>query len=416
MSSRNQWDLHRSVWASSTHNPIRSLVENLHMEPNPNKKFLALSIGDPTIFGNFHTSSVVVDALTESVQSMKYDGYANSIGHESARDAVAKYSSTDNLKYTADDIILTNGCSAAIENCIICLANPGQNILIPKPGFSIYKTLAESLGIHVRYYNLLPDKCWEIDLENLKEQIDEDTVAILVNNPSNPCGSVYNKEHLKAILDVARSYFLPVISDEIYEYMVFRSEKFIPMALVADDIPVLTCSGLTKRFLVPGWRVGWIKIHDPVGVLKEIRTGLTALSQKTLGCNTLAQGALPKILTETPETFFIKTINALERHACTAYSILSEAKGLTPIMPQGAMYMMVSIDFENLPSFQTDIQFIEQMVKEESVFCLPGLCFNYPGYIRLVLTLPEDSLIEACQRIIEFCNRYYINQSEKQQN
>lgn len=410
MSGRYKWDINSSESASNTKNPIRSIIENMDLKPNPNKPFIALTIGDPTVFGNLSVSSVAVDALVEVVKSSKYNGYVNSMGLETAREAVAKYSSTGAVYYAAEDVILTSGCSSALESCISCLANPGQNILLPKPGFSIYKTIMDDRGIDVKYYDLQPNKGWEVDLDNLKEQIDKNTVAIIINNPSNPCGSVYSRHHLEDILEIARTNFLPIISDEVYEYMVFEGQEFIPMAELSNDVPVLTCSGLTKRFLVPGWRIGWVNIHDPLGVLeKKVRPGLVALNQKTLGCNTLVQGAIPKILTEIPDTFFKKTNNMIERHARIAYEHLARVKGLRPIMPQGSMYMMVGVDLSHFPAFLSELQFLEQMVAEESVLCLPGSCFNYPGYVRIVLTVPEDKIAEACQRIEDFCHRYYVD-------
>ena len=134
-------------------------------------------------------------------------------------------------------MIFASGCSGALDLCISVLANPGQNILIPRPGFSLYKTLAESMSIHVKHYNLLviilthslrlpgkysfchgfqPEKNWEVDTEHLQSLIDEDTAAIVVNNPSNPCGSVYTAQHIRDVLEVAENYKIPIIADEIY--------------------------------------------------------------------------------------------------------------------------------------------------------------------------------------------------------
>ena len=113
--------------------------------------------------------------------------------------------------------------------------------------------------------------------------IDENTVAILVNNPSNPCGSVFDEDHLTEILKIAEEYCLLIIADEIYEHFVFNgSEKsYTPIAKLSKNVPVLSCGGLTKRYLVPGWRLGWITLHDRNGIFQEsgIRKGLHSLSQ-----------------------------------------------------------------------------------------------------------------------------------------
>ncbi len=132
------------------------MIEQMRIEPNPSLPMIALSIGDPTIFSELAKPDTVTNAIINCIKDKKFDGYTPSYGTEAARAAVAKYySKPDNLVYKLNDIILTNGCSQALDLCITVLANRGQNILIPKPGFSIYKTLAGTLGINVKYYNLL---------------------------------------------------------------------------------------------------------------------------------------------------------------------------------------------------------------------------------------------------------------------
>ncbi|KAJ8679485.1 hypothetical protein QAD02_015272 [Eretmocerus hayati] len=408
------WNVRASLIAKRTHNPIREIVENIVVEPNPEKHMIALSIGDPTTFGNLRPAREVIDALHESLESQLYNGYAPSTGFEEARRAVAEYSSSEYVNVDPKDVILCSGCSCALDLCITALAREGQNILIPRPGFSIYRTLAEGLGITVRSYNLRPELGWEIDLDDLEAQIDESTAAIVINNPSNPCGSVFSREHLLDVLDVASKYFVPIIADEIYEHMVFPGRVFHSLASLSLEVPVLSCSGLTKRFLVPGWRMGWIIIHDRGGVLdKEIRKALQCLSQRIIGSNTIIQGALPKILKNTPQRFFDNVLQILKAHANLAYSYISKIPGLKPIVPDGAMYMMVHIDIPSFPEFNTELEFVQRLLAEESVFCLPGQCFDYPSYMRLVITVPQDMLEEACHRLQEFCSRHHIKNYDK---
>lgn len=143
-----------------------------------------------------------------------YNGYGPSVGFIEAREAVAEYSQHQG-DVDASDVILCSGCSCALDLCIAAIAGPGQNILIPKPGFSIYGTLAEGFGIDCRSYNLIPEKNWEIDLNHLETLIDENTAAVIVTNPSNPCGSVFSKEHILEIISIAERHFVPIIADEV---------------------------------------------------------------------------------------------------------------------------------------------------------------------------------------------------------
>ncbi|KAK9296806.1 hypothetical protein QLX08_009285 [Tetragonisca angustula] len=346
---RGQWNVQASDIARNTHNPIRSIVESLVVEPNPTKSVISLSIGDPTTFGNLRPPKEVIDAVQQSLVSQLYNGYAPSTGHQRAREAVAEYSSSELANVDAKDVILCSGCSCALDLCITALARRGQNILIPRPGFSIYRTLAEGLGINVKSYEL----------------------------------------------------------------RVFPGRTFHSLASLSRDVPILSCSGLTKRFLVPGWRMGWIIIHDRQNVLeKEIRKALHCLSQRIIGSNTLIQGALPAILKNTPQQFYDDVMKTLHDHSRAAYNCVMKIPGLKPIVPDGAMYMMVYIDLPCFPEFNSDLEFVQRLLMEESVFCLPGQCFDYPSYMRLVITVPVDMLEEACQRIQEFCERHHYKTAE----
>jgi len=291
---------------------------------------------------------------------------------------------------------------------ISALADPGQHILIPRPGFSLYQTLALSLGINVKYYDLIPERSWEVDLDHLESLIDGDTACIIVNNPSNPCGSVYTASHIRSILEVAQRNRVPVIADEVYADFVFSTHCYVSMASQSSTVPILSCGGLTKKYLVPGWRLGWILIHDRFNAFEtEVRPGLTNLSQRILGPNTLVQGSLRTILNATPKEYFDKSLTLVQRNAEICYTFMTKIKGLNPIMSSGAMYMMIAIQMENFPEFKTDLEFTQQLVTEQSVFCLPGKCFQYPNYFRVVLTVPEEKILEACDRISEFCRDHY---------
>lgn len=410
MRDRKAWSVGSSSYARSTFNPIRNIMENMAIVPNPDKPMIALSIGDPTVFGNLVPAPEITQAVTDALQSGKFNGYGPSTGLESARAAVAKHWSVEGkVDLQPQDIILCSGCSCALDLCITALCSPGQNLLVPRPGFPLYTTLAHSLHIKTKHYDLRPDRNWEVDLDNLEAAIDENTAAIVINNPSNPCGSVYPEHHLRDILQVAARNKVPIIADEIYDYFVFEGMQYHPLASLTEEVPVLSCGGLTKRYLVPGWRFGWIAISDKGGVFDQgLRQGLHSLSQRIIGANTLIQGALPTILQNTPNSFFSDTIDQIQRNAVMSHTALSAIPGLSPVMPQGAMYMMVGIDMKKFPSFKNDLEFVEKMISEESVFCLPGKCFDYPDYVRIVLTLPEKQMQEALTRMTTFCAHYYL--------
>lgn len=181
-----------------------------------------------------------IAAVRNAIEEGKHNGYAHSAGTIVAREAVCKYVRNHQGEITVNDVILCSGCSSSLDICIAALAEPGQNILIPRPGFSIYRTLAVGHGIEVRSYNLLPNKQWEIDLNQLEELIDENTAAIVLTNPSNPCGSVFRKAHLLDVIDVCEKHCIPIIADEIYEHFVFPNVEYHSVSSVI--IPVIIIS------------------------------------------------------------------------------------------------------------------------------------------------------------------------------
>ena len=187
----------------------------------------------------------------------------------------------------------------------------------------------------------------------------------------------------------------------------FPGAKHIAVSSLSKNVPVLSCGGLTKRFLVPGWRTGWIIIHDRENRMADAISGLKNMCGRILGSNTLVQGAIPDILEKTPQSYFDSVIDILSDNANLAYGMLKQVRGLNPVMPSGAMYMMVGINIDQFPEFKDDTHFVQELVNEQSVFCLPGSCFEYPNYVRIVLTVPREMIEEACSRIAEFCKAHY---------
>lgn len=174
------------------------------------------------------------------------------------------------------------------------------------------------------------------------------------------------------------------------------------MASLSPKVPIITCDGIAKRYLVPGWRLGWLIVHDRYGVLSEVKKGIVALSQKIVGPCALVQGALPRLLDDTPQSYFENIRTVIAKNAQVVYEVLSRVPGLKPLKPQGAMYMMIGFDWE---LYGDETHFMRGLIQEESVYCLPGSAFSLPNWFRLVLTYPEEVTREACERIVDYCER-----------
>lgn len=274
----------------------------------------------------------------------------------------------------------------------------------------MYQTICEHAGISVKYYDLDPAADWQVNMASLAAAVDSQTRAILINNPSNPCGSAYSREHLLELLQFAEQHRLPIIADEVYAGMVFSGVAYHSLASLSTNVPVLSCAGLAKIFLVPGWRVGWLVLHDRHGILARgrVHEGVARLSQVLIGANTLVQATIPRLLSETPPDFFRTTMQTIEHNAGVVLAALASVPALSAVAPRGAMYMMVGIDVAAL-DVASDLDFCEKLYQEESVLVLPGQCFKLRNFFRIVLCPPPAQLEQAVARMRDFCARHTKN-------
>ena len=159
--------------------------------------------------------------------------------------------------------------------------------------------------MELRYYELKPDENWAVDFESMETQIDAKTKFFVVNNPSNPCGSVWSKEHQLEIIEFAKRVHLPILADEIYYGVVYDdSAKFTSFGNLSKDVPIICASGISKIYGVPGWRLGWAIFYNNHGYFDHVLEGMRKLMMILLHPNTLIQFALPKILADTPQSYF----------------------------------------------------------------------------------------------------------------
>lgn len=413
------WQVRPSKICLGIQNPIRKLTDTLHssfkdlpssVDVSARKEVISLGQGDPTAFGHLKAADVAAQAVADAVASGKFNGYAPSSGLVETRRAIAEYFSAElPAPVDPENVFVTSGCGQALQFCFQILSNPGSNILLPRPGFPVYECYCQNLEIEMRYYDLLPERNWEVDCLQLDELMDESTAAILVCNPGNPSGAVFRKQHLQEIVEVAHRRGVPIISDEVYSSIVFSGSKFLPMASVAGGVPILTVSSLSKNFLVPGWRLGWIILQDPQSILQKARVleALQKLLQFSASPCSLIQAAARRILLSTPASF-IKSVNStIEAAAELSYSRAAKIKGLScPSKPQGSMFIMIKIDMGDFQGITDDEQWCANLFKEEAVMLIPGKAFGLKGWARIAITVPSPLLDEAWDRIDAFCCRH----------
>ncbi|KAK1268821.1 Nicotianamine aminotransferase A [Acorus gramineus] len=344
-----------------------------------------LGHGDPSVFPCFRTASDAVDAVVSAVRSADFNCYSPNVGLLSARRAVADYLSRD-LPYelTTDDVYLTNGCSQSIEHVLAVLARPGTNILLPRPGYPFYEARAAFSRLEARHFDLLPNNGWEIDLDAVEALADANTVAMVLINPGNPCGNVFRKQHLAKVAETARKLGILVIADEVYDHLAFGETPFVPMGVFGSIVPVITVGSISKRWVVPGWRLGWIVTSDPNGILKKTKIveGIKGILNITTDPTTFTQGAVPDIIKNTKEDFFRKTIDLLRETAD------------------------VELKLSLLNGIEDDVDFCCKLAREESVIILPGSAVGLKNWLRITFAVGPSSLEDGLGRLKSFCERH----------
>ncbi|EXB44618.1 putative aminotransferase TAT2 [Morus notabilis] len=378
------------------------LQENLP-EDDP-RSTVHLALGDPSLIRC--TSPVAEEAVIEALRSSNFNGYPSNCGLPLARRAIAEYLSRDlPYKLSPEDVYVTCGCKAAIETILPALARPGANILLPRPGFPCYESFAALSNLEVRHFDLLPEKNWEVDLDAVEALADENTVAIVIINPGNPCPS---------IAEIARKLTITVITDEVYAHLTYGEIPFVPMGVFGSIVPVITLGSISKRWMVPGWRLGWLVTTDPTGFFRKV--GVVD-SIKTLLCHspdpaTFIQGAVPNIIAKTPEEYFSRTVHILKQASEICYSRIKEIPCLTfSCKPEGGMFVMVKLNLSQLKDIKDDTEFCLKLAKEESVTTLPGTVVGLKNWIRISFATELSFLEDGLERIKSFCQRQAKMQS-----
>ncbi|KAJ6683374.1 hypothetical protein OIU85_007095 [Salix viminalis] len=420
---------------------LNLLVGSLNKEDT--REVVPLAHGDPSAFPCFRTTPVADEAVVDAVRSAKYNHYSPTVGLLPARSlffvscigivaerdlavgtrksqmwsfdgfsnlSVADYLNRDlPYKLSPDDVFLTLGCTQAIEITLTVLAQPGANILLPKPGFPYYEARAAHSHLEVRHFDLIPENGWEVDLDAVEALADENTVAMVIINPGNPCGSVYSYQHLQKIAETAKKLGIMVIADEVYGHLTFGNTPFVPMGVFGSIVPVLTLGSISKRWIVPGWRIGWLVTSDPNGILQE--SGVVESIKGCLNISsdpvTFIQGAIPQIIDNTTEDFFVKINNILREAADICYKKIQDIPCITlPHKPEGSMFVMVKLNLSSLEGIDDDMDFCHKLAKEESVMLLPGTAVGMKNFLRITFAIEPSVLEIGLERLKAFYERH----------
>lgn len=364
---------------------------------------LYLNIGDPNKY-DFQTPHHMIDAVGIAMKN-NYNGYAPSEGILEAREAIVEDAQKKKIPCTKEDVIVTTGVSEAIELALSALVNPGDNFLTPNPGYPLYTALVSKLNAVLNPYELSEENGWQPDLDSMEQAINEKTKAIILINPNNPTGSVCDLETLHHIIEIAGKNNLVVLADEIYDKLVFE-KNHTALASIAGEVPVISFNGLSKSYLVPGWRIGWMIFHNPNGIMTVYLEAIKKLVRARLCANHPLQYAIKPALLG-PQEHLKDTIDKLRLRGEFTEKRINEIPGLSCNRITGAFYAFPTIDMSPF-DFNTDYEFIISLLKEKQVLCVHGSGFGRPDAFRIVFLPPMDTLEESYNRIEDFCKSHHV--------
>ncbi|KAJ0263132.1 Tyrosine transaminase family protein [Hirschfeldia incana] len=396
---------------------IKSVLSRLfnNCRKDVKKTILPLGHGDPSVYPCFKTSVDAEDAVAESLRSGAANSYAPGVGILPARRAVANYLNRDlPHKLKPDDIFMTVGCCQGIETMIHVLSCPKSNILLPSLIYPLYYSHAIYSQVEFRKYDLLPDQDWEIDLQGIEAIADDNTIAMVIVNPHNPCGNVYKYHHLKKVAEMARKLGIMVISDEVYKHTIYGENQFVPMGIFASIVPVVTLGSISKGWLVPGWRIGWMAMNDPNNVFKTtgVLESITDLLTISPDPSTILQSALPNILEKTKKEFFEKKNLTFKQNVDMMFDALKEIPCLVcPKKPESCTYLVTKLDLSLLEDITDDVDFCMKLAREENLVLLPGEALGKKNWVRISIGVERSMLEDAFLRLKRFFARHVKSQT-----
>lgn len=367
------------------------------------EKVLKLNTGNPATFG-FGMPDSVRAALLENLD--KAVGYSDPRGMLSARQAILDYHLSTGIKdITLDDIFVGNGVSEIASILATVLFNPGDEILLPMPTYSLWATQTKISGAKAVYYKCDEENGWNPDTHHIKSLVTPKTKCMVVINPNNPTGVVYSEEILKEMAEIARQNNLIVLADEIYDRLVFEGKKHIPFATVAPDVNVITMSGLSKSHCLCGFRCGWMVLSGNEKVRSQIREGILKIVAIRLSANAIMETVIPAALNDTEYTkAMLSEGGRLYEQRKAAWEVLDKTPGLSYVKNDAAFYIFPRVK----AGLDSDKNFVRELLLERKILIVPGTSFsqNDNDHFRLIL-LPEASELKtAITNIGEFLYKY----------
>ena len=365
-------------------------------------EIISLNIGNPGLFG-FRTPETMRLAMIENLAQA--EPYCHQKGIFPAREAVVMQQQNRGVHgVTADEVFIGNGVSELIDLSLRALLNPGDEVLVPSPDYPLWSAAVSLNGGIVRHYDCRHENRFVPDVGDIEKLVNDRTRAIVVINPNNPSGAVYDRGTLEDIVALAERHELVILADEIYDQMVYDHAEFVPMATLTTNTVCLSYSGLSKIYRACGYRVGWCVFSGELDAAREYIHGMELLSALRLCSNVPGQWAVQTALGGFQSIGdLVETGGRLHQSRQSIIERVEQSAYLSVHPPMGAMYAFIRLD----PRFDgvlDDQAFALELLEKHHVLVAPGSSFNtaYSDHFRIT-TLPDTETLDIVFDRIETC-------------
>jgi len=369
-------------------------------------RVIKLNIGSPAAFGLNTPDEIVHDII---VNLPNAQAYGDSRGLFAARKAVMHDFQTKGVMDVGiDDIYIGNGVSELIVMAMQGLLNAGDEVLVPMPDYPLWTAAVTLSGGRAVHYLCDESAGWNPAVDDIRSKVSPRTRAIVVINPNNPTGAVYDRAVLEGIVNIAREHDLIVYADEIYSRITYDDAVHIPLSTIAPDILTISFDGLSKAWRAAGFRAGWMVLSGNKKCAASYIDGLDMLSNMRLCANMPAQFGIQTALGgyQSVKDLILPTGRLCEQRD-VAVKMVNEIPGLSVVKPSGALYCFPKVDIQRF-NITDDEQFVLDLVREQHLLLVHGTGFNWkkPDHFRIVFLPDKDTLADAIHRLGNFMAGY----------
>ena len=380
---------------------IRNIVAEARKVEASGRNVRYLNIGDPVAFG-FRTPPHMIEAVERAMRD-GHNGYAPSVGILAAREAVTTECVQRGMPMTPDRVVITSGTSEGIELALNALAGQGDEVLIPVPTYPLYTAVLAKIGARAVFYRTDAAQGWQPDIDHIRSLITPATRALVVIDPNNPTGATYSAGARRALVDLADRHNFPLLADEVYADLAFDGP--VPaLAALNPDAPVITFSSLSKAYLAPGWRSGWLAVAETER-LNDVLAGIKKLADGRLCSTGPMEYALVAALTgdRSHQQVFR---SALRERAAITHTRFNAIDGIRCVAPSAAFYAMPKVQ---LPPGRTDEDYVLGLLRATGVLCVYGSGFAtapQDGFFRVVFLASPAELADIYGLIGDFTREF----------